>query len=239
MPGMYDYYDHSHIMLEGAEEGIASVVFAVFAVLYLIMLAVGIVSYIFQSIGLYTIAKRRGILSPWLAWIPIGNLWIMGSLSDQYQYVAKGQVKNRRKVLMGLTVAMLAFCVFMPMFALIILAAAVGAGKAVALGTIGILLILYLVMLVLAILLTVFQYIALYDIYNSCNPNDSVIYLVLSVFIAITTAFFLFACRNKDYGMPPRKDAHPQVLESAPVAPAAEETPAQEAETTSEETTEE
>lgn len=235
MLGMYDYYDDGHIMLEGAEEGIASVFFAFFAVFYLIMLAVGIVSYIFQSLGLYTIAKRRGIHNPWLAWIPVGVLWIIGSISDQYQYVAKGRVKNRRKTLIGLSIAMLAS--FVLVFIGIIVAAviaAIGGAEAGILSIFALVLILCLVVLVLAILLTVFQYIALYDIYNSCNPNDSVTYLVLSIFIAITTAFFLFACRNKDYGMPPRKDAQPQALEPAPAEPVAEEPPAQEEEITQE-----
>lgn len=236
----------SHEAFEAGFTGAFFALFTVFAIFYLALLAVGVLSYIFQSIGLYTIAKRRGILSPWLAWLPIGNIWIMGSISDQYQYVAKGRVKNRRKVLMGLTIAMLVFCVFMPIFAIIIAAAAASSGGVAALTAIVILVILYLSLIVAAIIAAVFQYIALYDIYNSCDPNNGAIYLVLSILFGITQPFFLFACRKKDCGMPPRKETKVEVLApavSAPEEPAEEtpvqETPVQETETTPEETTEE
>ena len=66
----------------------------------------GLLVYILQAWALYTIAQRRGINKPWLAWIPVVNVWILGSISDQYQYVVKKQVKNKRKVLLGLNIAM-------------------------------------------------------------------------------------------------------------------------------------
>ncbi len=41
-----------------------------------------IVSYVLFSLGLYTVAKRRMINHPWLSWIPVANIWILGSLSE-------------------------------------------------------------------------------------------------------------------------------------------------------------
>ena len=66
-----------------------------------VVLACFVVMYVFQSIGLYTIAKRRGIANPGLAWVPVAYSWILGSVSDQYQYVVRGKVCNRRKILLG------------------------------------------------------------------------------------------------------------------------------------------
>ena len=60
----------------------------------------GIAAYILRSIGLYSIAKRRGIANPWLAWIPVAWVWVLGSISDQFRYVTKAQVKSKRKVLL-------------------------------------------------------------------------------------------------------------------------------------------
>ena len=57
----------------------------------------------------------------------------------------------------------------------------------------------------LAIAVAVIQYMALYDLYQSCEPKNSVLYLVLSIFFNITLPIFVFLCRNKDEGMPPRK----------------------------------
>ena len=60
--------------------------------------------YVLSSLSLYTIAQRRSIHNPWLAWLPIGNLWILGCISDQYRYVALGQEKSKRKVLLVLNI---------------------------------------------------------------------------------------------------------------------------------------
>ena len=55
--------------------------------------------YVFTALALHTMAKRRGIACPWLAWIPVANLWLIGSLSDQYRYLTRGQMKHRRMIL--------------------------------------------------------------------------------------------------------------------------------------------
>ena len=43
--------------------------------------------YVLQSLGLYQIAQRRAIRHSWMSWVPVLNTWILGSLSDQYNYV--------------------------------------------------------------------------------------------------------------------------------------------------------
>lgn len=80
---------------------------AVFGVIGLISLGLGLVMYIFLSLSLFTLAKRRGILHPGLAWVPVcGARWIMGSLADQYVYFAEGKVKYQRRLLLWLEVGM-------------------------------------------------------------------------------------------------------------------------------------
>ena len=61
---------------------------------------VSIATYVLTALALYTIAKRRGLKNAWLAWIPVADCWLLGSLSDQYQYVVNGQHKSRRKILL-------------------------------------------------------------------------------------------------------------------------------------------
>ena len=188
-------------------------VLAVFLVVYLgffvIMLAFALTAYILESLGMYKIAQRRGIHNPWLAWVPVGNLWILGSISDQYQYVVKGKRTNRRKILLGMSLGSVGTVLLM--FVVIIAAAvkaALGGSNADAaaagLMIIGVML-LYLVMFGLLITQMVFQYISLYDLYASCNPNNATLFLILSIFVSVTMPFFVFACRNKDDGMPPRR----------------------------------
>ncbi len=210
MPYTYGY--------EAIDAGMAAVgVIALIVVgIYLLMFAFIILTYILQSLGMYTIAKRRGIRKPWLAWLPVGNMWILGSISDQYQYVAKGRVRNRRKVLTGLTIGMYALMVpvYVLYFMMIILAAA--APDAVAgESALAFMLVVFLVvfaMMTVAIVAAVFQYIALHDLFASCEPNNAVVFLVLSILINVTLPFFVFACRKKDLGMPPKKTEIPPQL---------------------------
>ena len=200
---------------------------------YFVMIAFYAAAYIFMSLGLYKMAKSRWIRKPWLAWLPLGNLWILGSISDQYQYVAKGEIKNRRKTLLWLGIA--AFVFMMALEGLTFFAALMQIklsveslrGIVVSFGMLG----LSVLLAIAAVWLTVEIFISLYDLYVSCDPENATMFLVLSIVFSITMPFFVFACRNKERGMPPRKTeqaAEPDVpaTESALEMPQ-EETPAE------------
>ena len=157
-----------------------------------IALVFSLVFYIFQSLAMYTIAKRRGIKNPGLAWVPVANYWIMGCISDQYRYVAKREVKNRRSIMLAFMIASFVISTGSSMFAdpdsgIYGLVAVLQAGIGLATS------ILWLM--------------CLSDLYTSCNPDSSVLFLVLSIILSFTAPFLMFACRNKDLGMPPRRDA--------------------------------
>lgn len=212
----YDYYSELEPALEGAFAGVGGFVLVFLLLFYLLMFAFCIVSYVLQSVGFYTIAKRRGIRNAWLCWLPIGDAWILGSISDQYNYITKGKVKNKRKVLLGLSIGSMAIVLPMILVAFIGLIVSDTTGGEGFLGAmVALLVIAYLAMIICLIVIAVFRYIALYDLFNSCNPDNAVAYLILGIFISVTTPFFIFACRNKDWGMPPRKE---NVIEAEPVA---------------------
>ncbi len=202
-------------------------IIAVVMAFYLIAMALCIAMYVLQSLGLYTIAQRRGIKHPWMAWLPVTNMWLLGSIADQYRYVAKGQVRSRRKVLLGLYIAMMVlwfvfFCVYIGVFANLIMqipalqympeAQLLGQFGSSVLGIVGLLLVWWGV----AVAAAVFQYICLYDLYASCCPNYKVLFLLLSILVNVTMPFIVFACRRKDEGMPPRKDAVQPALPTGP-----------------------
>lgn len=199
--------------------------------------SLGLIAYLLGAWSLYTIAKRREIKKPWLAWIPFGNEWILGSLADQYQYVVNVEVKNKRKVLLGLSIAMSAIAsVFVVLIIWMMIEYLLMAGgfmanwmsfiseeelviasprELMSMGadTVTLLVViaafLAIPLLVLGITYTVYFYKALYDVFRSCEPNNSVLYLVVSIVggfqVAGIYAIFLLICREKDLGMPPRK----------------------------------
>lgn len=199
--------------------GTAGIMLVVMMVYYLLVIGFSIVVYVLYSLGMYTIADRRGIHHPWLAWVPFGNLWILGSISDQYQYVSQGKVRSRRKLLVGLNIALcviMLVLIFVAVYAIV--QAAIG-GNEEGLVVAGMIALLSaLVMMVVAIVLAVFEYICLYNLFASCDPGNKTTYTLLSIFIGVTLPFLVFICRKKDLGMPPRR---PEPAPYTPAEPAA------------------
>ena len=184
----------------------------------------GLITYIFRSLGVYGIAKRRGLNRPWLAWIPVADHWLLGCVSDQYQYVVKDKNTNRRKWLLGLRIALLILSVAVSAamlgvaFEAIEIAMAGGNVERAMMPLVRKLLTfaVWLVPLMgVSVAEAVFYYMSTYDLYRSADPRNSVIYLVISIFFRITEPFFIFFNRNRDDGMPPRKAA--PVTEEPPV----------------------
>lgn len=185
---------------------------------------VGLAVYVMTSIALYSIARRRELNHPWMAWVPVLNLWLLGSVSDQYQYVTRHENKAKRKVLLVLSI--LSVVVFAGICAVAVgmvktlipmaveftasfrvdeeaLIRAVGTPVLAVMG-------LSLPLMGLSIAKTVVRYMALYDVFASCEPRNKTLYLVLSIVGAVflrnlLEPIFLLVVKNKDEGMPPRR----------------------------------
>ena len=195
----YDFFEEFFSAFGGADAalaGVVGVVLIVAVIIALVALAFAITAYILNGIALSAIAKRRNIRNSWLAWVPVGSTWLMGCIADQYQYVVNGKITKRRTILLWLSVAsfLLAF-------------------SDLPLDLTGLLLPELMVVIsvlsffiamaswAVSIALAIFTYIALYDLFRSCNPKNAVLYLVLSIVFNITQPIFLFINRNKDLGM--------------------------------------
>ena len=196
--------------MENALENLSSLTFS----LNFVSTGMGLVGYVLSSLALYTLAKRRGIHHAWLAWIPVANLWILGSLSDQYRYVARGEIKSKRKtllILQAIVAVLVAVLIVLSVSSIFSLIQAVEFGMndemlyAELGGKLLGVIFLCLPMAGVSIAVTVIRFMALYDVYMSIDPENGVMYLVLSIFFNITEPFFLFFNREKDKGMPPRR----------------------------------
>lgn len=225
-------YDFEYVMPEMSEGlimGAAGMVLALFAVCMVFALAVGVLKYVLTAISLYRIAKRRGIHRPWLAWIPVAGDWLLGSISDHYQYVTKRKVTHRRTLILVLSIAVMIIsatslviqisnltAVFSSAFAAATAAPSIGA----AVGT----MLLGLVSSGLSIALLVFYYMSYYDLFRSCKPNNAVMFLVLGIIFGITLPFFAIACSKSDEGMPEKRAPQPDAPQ---LIPQPEEVPAE------------
>lgn len=185
---------------------------------------VSIATYVLTAISLYTIAKRRGLHNPWLAWIPVANVWLIGSISDQYRYVTRRQTKSKRKWLLALRIAAIVLAIVMLVMSVSVIFKAISSAyyydEEEILSEILRLAISMLALLVpllaVSVAEKVLRYMAMYDIYKSLDPANCTLYLVLSIVFSITEPFFLIFNRNKDLGMPPRR---PEPTSYVPPAP--------------------
>ncbi len=207
--GYYNYYDYYGYFDQfgpygyGYDAEVARVMLAVLAVIYAAALVFGIGLYVLEASGLYTMAKRRGLRLYGLAWVPLGNLWLMGSIADQYDWVANGKQKNRATTLLvlGIILAVLE----------IVCACILGVGIAIGLSGdedlgISILItaaVIAVGLMVLGIVTAVLEYIVLHKIYASSKPDCAVAFTVLGILFSVTIPFFIFVCRKTDYGLTP------------------------------------
>ena len=200
----------TQIMMEDFEAGFSGAMLIFYLIYMVFMLAITVGSYVLQSVSLHTIAKRRGIHKPWLSWLPIGEMWIVGCISDQYQYVVKERVRNRRLPLLLLSLAMLG---------LSIVSAVMGIGTVTNVlrmlftgngspnvGRAVLMTVLSMTQAGATIAYLVVRGIALYEFYSSCTSRYNVVFLVLGLIFRVLEPVFFFVCRNKEEGMPPRRE---------------------------------
>ena len=174
--------------------------------LYAIIIGFSVVSYILSGKSLSAIARRRGIEKPWLAWVPVGSDWMLGCISDQYRYVVHGQQRNARTRRMRRSI------IFLSMITLLSFAAGVLMGLAVSgvsddvMAVLAVVLILFCyAAIAVGAIYTVACHQAYFDLYRSCDPDKSLVYLLIGIFVSYPVPFFVYSCRNKDLGMPPRQ----------------------------------
>ena len=183
---------------------------------YLIML------YVMHGVGLSKLAKRRGIHHPWLAWIPCGQAWLLGCLSDQYQYLANGKTQYFRRWLLGLSIPVcvistLTYLFFVFAFPFMISSETflpyienIGSTAQSAMIWTSLINTLNLASLVLL----VFRSLALYQLFSSSYPKYKVPLLLISIFLETSYPILIFAVRDNDSGMPAKRTATPSPTEA-------------------------
>ena len=169
--------------------------------------AIAAFTYIFTALSLFTIGKRRGIDKPWMAWVPFANSYFFGKVADDHNEKSNGRQTNYAKWMLvlqiiGCAVAIIATIVYL----VVIIVRAIKMGDAnidvrtAVLSVLGPSVIYVLIIVAAFAGVSILQHFAAFQIFRSCDPDKSVLYLMLSIFINITLPIFLFICRNKDLG---------------------------------------
>lgn len=197
--------------IDSLDESTSLIVAGVFALVYLVILALAFVNYIMTALSLYTIAKRRDISNPWMAWIPYVNVWTLGSIVKQYD--SKNGINRKWNVVL-LTLELLTVGSAVAIFAVIIgsafstlmLSENFYPDTEWALGLILPLIVLYFVSVFISLVYLVCSYICTYKVFESTVPEKSLKYFIISAIVPLGSGICLMLCRNKGYG----KEATPQ-----------------------------
>lgn len=165
-----DYYFHD---FDSFASALPAFLVGFLVVFFIIAMVIAVAAYVISAMGMYTMAKRRGIPHAFLAWIPVASSYLLGSVADHINSF-KGKKSNYAVLLVALSGATLAISWFV---AWVFPAAG-------------------LLTFPLSIALLVFTYMAVYEIFKDYAPKNAVVFLVLGIIFGIYW-IFIFALRNK------------------------------------------
>ncbi|MBE6538450.1 MAG: hypothetical protein E7671_03185 [Ruminococcaceae bacterium] len=199
----YDIYEGGYELGEAIGSGVASFI-GLYLIILLFSLAIGLVFYLLEAVGLYKMGKTVGASAPWLSFIPVLNVFALGRVAET-PTGAKKPMKYGL-ILLLLNIANGLFSVTMVLNFINRLVTVINNfdsinplemfGYLTGGGS-------YAISSLLSIAYTVFYYIALYKIYKAFARDNAVLYLVLSIFFGIATPIIIFCLRNKPVQMDP------------------------------------
>ncbi len=209
---MFDYISEL-----GVPDETVSFFLAIFIGTFTISLLIGLALYLLESIGVYKMAKSAEIKNPWLAFIPVANGWVFGTIAEKYK--KKNGTKSAR---FGIILPVLEGIVLIEAIALTIFTVisikeitgyaldAVNTSSEMApeqfMSLIPVI-ILYFALMAVAIAYAVVFFIALWRVYSSFDKPNATLYIVLSVVFTISVPIILFIIRNRK----PEFDPHNNV----------------------------
>lgn len=134
--------------------------------------------------GLYRMAQHAGIPSPWLAFLPVAQMYVMGLLAERSYYVYSGG-RRRRLARWGVISQLLPFAMMLVMMVFFLPIALNGGGD----ETILMLLMpLYFLSFLFAMVLSVY---CTYYIFRDYAPDNAVLYTIVGTLLNISVIFFL------------------------------------------------
>lgn len=186
--------------------------FIFIAVFYLALFAFAIASYILQGIGLMTMAKKLMIANPWMSFIPVAQLYLLGKIAE-FDVKPGATPRKWGRILLTLSVIpfviLIVFYVFL-IFGIIFLGFTQNGSsflESSAVILVIALLIFCLVIIGLSIAAVIVQYLCIYKTYHLFLPANAVPMLILSILFPIVFSFTVFLNRNNTpviyNGMPP------------------------------------
>ena len=226
------HYTYEYNYPVSNSEGLVGVILSVYLIILTLILAFVLVSYIFHSVGLYTIGKRMGKEYPWLAFIPYARDYFQGELAGPIKLKNK-EIKNPG--IWNLVIPIISSVLAGVFGVLIILVTGVGAAAQISgAGGAGIALLFVIMLytlLIVAVIAAQAAQMALKVLINKqilerfTAGNMGLVHAVLMIVVPLYEAICFFVMRNREFnpGMEPEITPPPAPL--PPVIPGGPEGP--------------
>lgn len=226
------HYTYEYNYPVSNSEGLVGVILSVYLIILTLILAFVLVSYIFHSVGLYTIGKRMGKEYPWLAFIPYARDYFQGELAGPIKLKNK-EIKNPG--IWNLIIPIISSVLAGVFGVLIILVTGVGAAAQISgAGGAGIALLFVIMLytlLIVAVIAAQAAQMALKVLINKqilerfTTGNMGLVHAVLMIVVPLYEALCFFVMRKRDFnpGMEPKITPPPAPL--PPVIPGGPEGP--------------
>lgn len=226
------HYTYEYNYPVSNSEGLVGVILSVYLIILTLILAFVLVSYIFHSVGLYTIGKRMGKEYPWLAFIPYARDYFQGELAGPIKLKNK-EIKNPG--IWNLVIPIISSVLAGVFGVLIILVTGVGAAAQISgAGGAGIALLFVIMLytlLIVAVIAAQTAQMALKVLINKqilerfTAGNMGLVHAVLMIVVPLYEAICFFVMRNREFnpGMEPEITPPPAPL--PPVIPGGPEGP--------------
>lgn len=226
------HYTYEYNYPVSNSEGLVGVILSVYLIILTLILAFVLVSYIFHSVGLYTIGKRMGKEYPWLAFIPYARDYFQGELAGPIKLKNK-EIKNPG--IWNLVIPIISSVLAGVFGVLIILVTGVGAAAQISgAGGAGIALLFVIMLytlLIVAVIAAQAAQMALKVLINKqilerfTAGNMGLVHAVLMIVVPLYEAICFFVMRNREFnpGMEPKITPPPAPL--PPVIPGGPEGP--------------
>ena len=182
---------------------ISEIVLAVLVIVaYLLVFAIAIGDYVMVSPSLYTMAKNRGIRGAGLAWVPVANFWIVGSLANAVD--AQKGIQRKWNITL-LTLALIGLGGLLVVFAALIAVGILYYFVAADLLLWVFLLVygLLIVDMVAMVALSILSSICIFKIFEAVLPQKAVKYILLYLLVPLGAGICLLKTRNADEPIPP------------------------------------
>ena len=228
------HYTYEYNYPVSNSEGLVGVILSVYLIILTLILAFVLVSYIFHSVGLYTIGKRMGKEYPWLAFIPYARDYFQGELAGPIKLKNK-EIKNPG--IWNLVIPIISSVLAGVFGVLIILVTGVGAAAQISgAGGAGIALLFVIMLytlLIVAVIAAQAAQMALKVLINKqilerfTTGNMGLVHAVLMIVVPLYEALCFFVMRKRDFnpGMEPKitppQAPLPPVIPGGPEGPAA------------------